>query len=122
MDVALVSVEVWPSETIVRLAGLPDDPHSHDRRFHESLDRWAQAGRADPQPREPAESILDVDVTLADDVGTVYMLRTSMRGGSGRLFRGDWFFATGIPADATQLVLRVDADGKELGSTAITFM
>lgn len=74
IDVALVSVEVWAMETVVRLAGLPKNPVAEDQRFHDSLDAWARRGRRGPLPDKPSTRVLDVDVSLTDDVGTSYTL------------------------------------------------
>jgi hypothetical protein len=119
VDVALVSVELWDEETIVRLAALPDHPRAKDRAFHASLDRWAAEGRRGRPPGEPGEPILDVKVSLADDVGTIYPLRSSSVGGTGRLFRGDWYFVAGVPAEAISLVVHVVGDADQTASVTL---
>ena len=62
-------------------------------------------------PSQPAEHVFDFDVTLGDDVGTNYSLKSSSRGGSGQMFRADWFFAPGPPHTAR--VLSVQVSGAE---------
>lgn len=119
VSVALVSVEFWDEETIVRLAALPENPRAADREFHASLDRWAAEGRQGSPPDEPGEAILDVRVSLTDDAGTKYPLRSSAVGGTGRLFRGDWYFIAGVPENAQSIVVDVEGDGVQVASTAI---
>jgi hypothetical protein len=119
VDVALVSVELWDGETIVRLAALPDDPQAADRDFHASLDSRASEGRQGPPPDGPGEPILDVEVSLRDDAGTTYALRSSSVGGSGRLFRGDWHFTAGVPERARSLVVQVVGDSDQVASVPL---
>jgi hypothetical protein len=119
VDVALVSVELWERETIVRLAALPDDSQAEDHAFHASLERWASEGRQGPPPNEPGEQILDVRVSLSDDAGTTYQLRSCSVGGTGRLFRGDWYFTTGVPEDAPSVVIRVEGDSQQTASVTV---
>jgi len=119
VDVALVSVELWERETIVRLAALPGDPQAADHEFHASLERWASEGRQGPPPMEPGEPILDVRVSLSDDAGTTYPLRSRSVGGTGRLFRGDWYFTAGVPEDAAAVAIHVEGDGEQTASVTV---
>jgi hypothetical protein len=119
VDVALVSVELWDHETIVRLAALPRDPQAEDHKFHASLERWAAEGRQGRPPDEPGESILDVRVSLSDDAGTTYPLRSRSVGGTGRLFRGDWYFTAGVPEEAASVVVRVEDDSDQTASVTV---
>ena len=119
VDVALVSVELWDGETIVRLAALPGDPQAADHEFHASLERWASEGRQGPPPDGPGEPILDVRVSLSDDAGTTYPLRSRSVGGTGRLFRGDWYFTAGVPEDAASVVIHVEGDSEQTASVTV---
>ena len=93
VDVALVSVELWPAQTIVRLDALVDDPVGEETAFGDALDAWAENGRRAPVPDGPGDRFYqDVTISLADDVGTDYVWKSSVVGGTGRLFRGDWHF------------------------------
>ena len=119
VDVALVSVELWERETIVRLAALAGDPQAADHEFHASLERWASEGRQGSPPDEPGEPILDVRVSLSDDAGTTYPLRSRSVGGTGRLFRGDCYFTAGVPEDAASVVIHVEGDDEQTASVTI---
>lgn len=119
VDIALVSVEIWPTETVVRLAGLLADPIAEDASHGAELDAWAAAGRNGPPPRSRGERVLErVEVSLTDDVGTPYQWKTRSAGGSSRPFRGDWWFPTGVPETAR--LLTVVAEDQETGETATT--
>jgi hypothetical protein len=67
-------------------------------------------GSADREalPLQPFERIFNVDASVADDVGTAYSPIHSAKGGSGRTFRAEWFFAPGPPAAAQSLIVRID--------------
>jgi hypothetical protein len=119
VDVALVSIELWDRETIVRLAALPGDPQAADREYHASLERWALEGRQGPPPHDPGERILEVKVSLRDDAGTIYPLRNTTRGGTGRLFRGDWYFTAGAPEGARSLVVHVVGDSDQVAEVTL---
>jgi hypothetical protein len=113
----LVSVEVWPDEVVVRVRGLPSELTAElEREFGEALERWDRQGRdKDALRQQPLERIFDVDVSVADDVGTVYSPATSMRGGSGRMFRAEWFFSPGPPEVAESLLVFIDGTETRLG-------
>ena len=114
IDLALVSVELWPQETIVRLAALVEDPVAKQDAFSAALDAWAAGGREGPLPSEPGESVYkDVSISLTDDLGTEYRWKTSSVGGTGRLFRGDWHFPVAVPTTANRLIVEAsDAHGQ----------
>jgi hypothetical protein len=102
VEVVLVSVEAWPDEVVVRARGLPNERTAGlEREFGETLERYHEEGReTGPVPRQPAECIFDVEVSVADDAGTVYSPTASARGGSGTMFRAEWVFVPGPPEDA----------------------
>jgi len=109
VEVVLVSVEVWPDEVVVRARGLPSERTADlEREFSEALEGWReQGGDGDTVPRQPAERIFDLDVSVADDAGTAYSLSTSARGGSGTMFRAEWAFVPGPSEAARSLVVRI---------------
>jgi hypothetical protein len=106
----LVSIEVWQDEVVVRARGLPSEltvALEHD--FGEALERWHREGSdREALPLQPFDRIFNVDVSVADDVATAYSPIHSARGGSGRMFRAEWFFAPGPPAAAQSLIVRID--------------
>jgi hypothetical protein len=106
----LVSIEMWPDEVVVRARGLPSElTVALEHEFGEALERSHREG-ADKEalPLKPFEQIFNVNVSVADDVGTAYSPTHSARGGSGRMFRAEWFFAPGPPDAAQSLIVRID--------------
>jgi hypothetical protein len=73
--------------------------------------------RAAPDGR--GEPILDVRVSLSDDAGTTYPLRSRSVGGTGRLFRGNWYFTAGVPEDAASVVIHVEGDNEQAASVTV---
>ena len=110
IEVVLVSVEVWRDEVVVRARGLPaEGAVALEREFSDALERWNRQGNdRDAMPRQPAERIFDLDVSVADGLGTAYSPTSSTRGGSGTMFRAEWSFAPGPPEAARWLVVRID--------------
>jgi hypothetical protein len=110
VEVVLVSIEVWPDDVMVRARGLPSERTAAlEDEFSDALERSnRQGGDRDAAPRQPAELIYDVAVSVADDAGTAYSLTTSAQGGSGTIFRAEWSFAPGPPQAAQSLVVRID--------------
>jgi hypothetical protein len=84
IDVLLVSVEVWPEHVVVRFA--------------------ASGGRADELG---SDLLAPLELTLEDDVGTVYRARSSNIGGTGSEWHGDWFFAAAVPDSVGRVTVRV---------------
>jgi hypothetical protein len=111
IDVVLVSVEAWPDEVVIRLRGGPSElTQMLDAEFHATLAETArlrQTGGGSPPPVQPAERVFDFQVSLSDDFGTNYSPTTSSLGGSGRMFRAEWFFTPGPPEAATSLTVSV---------------
>jgi hypothetical protein len=123
VDIALVSVELWPQQTVVRLAALVDDPVGEEEAFENRLDAWAAGGRRDRLPEGPGERLYrDVELSLADDLGSNYRWKSSSIGGSGRLFRGEWHFARGVPEEATRLLVEASDPHGESGSFELSLV
>ena len=120
VEVAVIAIESWPGGVIVRLAGLPNEhTEALDRTYHAELEAWAQSGRKDSPPNQPAEDVFDASLTLSDDVGTRYALRTASLGGSGRMFRAEWSFEPGPPDSAARLKIGVIREGENQASIAV---
>jgi hypothetical protein len=118
VEVVLVSVEAWPDEVVVRMRGLPTELTARlDTEFHAALEAWHREGQIADAPRQPAERIFDVEISISDDLGTTYAPSSSSRGGSARMFRADWVFRPGPPEGADSL--SVHAGGAEGLSTRI---
>jgi hypothetical protein len=117
VELVLVSIEVWSDEVVVRVRGLPSElTAALEREFGEALERWDRQGRdKDALPAQPFERIFDVDVSVGDDVGTVYRPTAAARGGSDRMFRAEWFFAPGPPELAQSLLVIIDGTETRLG-------
>jgi hypothetical protein len=108
VELVLVSVEAWPEEVVVRLRGRPSLlTRRMEDDFGEALERWQREGRQGRPPDQPAERIFDFDVRVNDELGTVYTLRSSARGGSGTMFQADWTFVPGPPDSARRLTVTV---------------
>ena len=58
-------------------------------------------------------------ISLADDVGTDYVWKSSVVGGTGRLFRGDWHFPVGVPEAATRLTVEASSSSGERGTVEV---
>jgi len=110
VEVVLVSIEVWRDEVVVRARGLPSEGTvALEREFSDALERSNRQGAdRDAVPRQPAERIFDLDVSVADGVGTAYSPTSSARGGSGATFRAEWSFVPGPPETARWLMVRID--------------
>lgn len=120
-DIALVSVELWPRETVVRVAALVEDSVEEEEAFGERLDSWAAGGSLGPIPESPGEPLYrDLSLSLSDDLGTEYRAKSSAVGGTGRLFRGDWHFPRGVPQEATWLLVEANTEVGEGGSYELT--
>jgi len=121
VDLVLVSVELWPDEVVVRVRGLPNEQTpALNAEYKQALDEWHAGGGSGSPPEQPAERIFDFDVSVADDIGTAYSSASSARGGSGTMFRADWWFNPGPPQTASSLVVhvggadtRVDLDSRD---------
>jgi hypothetical protein len=114
IEVALVSVELWPQHLVVRLAAIPNEiTADRQRRYEMELERWGEAASGDP-PEQPGTRLLAaLRLAVEDDVGTAYAPRSSNTGGTGSEWHGDWFFAAEVPESVGRLTIRVAVtDGK----------
>jgi hypothetical protein len=80
-DIALISVELWPSETIVRLAALVDDPAAEESALGGAVDQWVDDGREGAFPLDPGDRSYDPS-TMS---GSQRMFRLRMRPGRSML-------------------------------------
>jgi hypothetical protein len=115
IEIALISVELWPSRLVVRLAALPNEISDERRREHEvEFERWGKirvergkAAAGDP-PEGPGTTLLrPLEIEVEDDAGTIYMPRSGNTGGSGSEWHGDWFFTADMPRSVGRLTVRV---------------
>ena len=96
IDVLLVSVELWPEHLVVRLAA------------------------SGPHAQEVGHDLLaPLEVTVEDDVGTAFTVRSSSVGGTGSEWHGDWFFAAAVPDRVGRLTVRVDAPTAETATVDV---
>jgi hypothetical protein len=107
VELVLVSVEAWPDEIVVRMRGLPSGRTAElESAFDEALEEWGRDPKSKP-PAQPAERVLDLDVGVADALGTAYAPFGSARGGTGTMFRADWTFRPGPPPEVDRLLVRI---------------
>jgi hypothetical protein len=127
IDIALVSVELWPQHLVVRLAALPNEITDDQQRRHEDeFERWGKTrvsvGKtaAGNPPEEPGTRLLaPLRIAVEDDAGTTYTSRSSNTGGSGSEWRGDWFFAADVPESIGRLTVRVSPPDGEAATVAL---
>jgi hypothetical protein len=115
VEVVLVTIEAWPDEVAVRMRGLPSSQTAElEATYFDALEAWHGEGAMGSAPVQPAEALLRFDVSISDDAGTIYAPRSAAHGGSGTMFRADYFFSPGPPAAAAVLTVRVGgANGVE---------
>jgi hypothetical protein len=117
LTVLLVSVELWTSCVVLRLAGLRSAfTDELEAEYRAAMGHWvtladeAQAsGERVPAPHAPGERLARLDLRLADDAGTRYEAAHRQAGGSGSEWRAEWHFGPGVPARATRLAVAVGA-------------
>jgi hypothetical protein len=86
IEIALISVELWPNHLVVRLAALPGEVFDERLRQH-----------GDAPGGHGTRVLLDLEIAVDDDAGTIYTPRSRNTGGSGSEWHGDWFFAADVP-------------------------
>jgi hypothetical protein len=111
IEVALVSIELWPNHLVVRLAALPNHVTDSRQRQHEAeLEQWGDRLHAvgSRPPGEPGARLLSpLSVVVEDDTGTTYTPRSSSAGGTGSEWHGDWYFVADVPPTIERLTVRV---------------
>ncbi|MDQ3029019.1 MAG: hypothetical protein M3R09_03095 [Actinomycetota bacterium] len=116
VTLVLASVELWTRSVRLRIAGLNNATSDRlDEEHRQALEGWATKVRDahdrgtvhDDPPREAGARLLDVGLTLADDVGTDYQWTGASSGGTGSEWRLEQAFEPGMPAAAGELPLRV---------------
>jgi hypothetical protein len=110
IEIALISVELWPTRLVVRLAALPSETAAERLRQYEAeFERLGEAAARDP-PEDPGTELLaGLQIAVDDNAGTTYTPRGSNTGGSGSEWHGDWFFVAEVPDAAERLAVRVSA-------------
>ncbi|MDP8909117.1 MAG: hypothetical protein M3N47_08365 [Chloroflexota bacterium] len=114
VTLVLASVELWTRSVRLRIAGLNNATSDRlDDEHRTALNDWATKVREahargsvpDDPPQEPGARLLDMGLTLTDDVGTEYRWTGGAAGGSATEWRLEAAFEPGIPADAGKLIL-----------------
>ena len=126
IDIALISVELWPSRVVVRLAALPSETTDREQRRHEAeFEQWGkrlvEAGKdaAGDPPEQPGTRLLgSLQIAVEDDAGRTYTFRSGNTGGSGSEWHGDWFFTVDAPPAAGRLTARVTAPEGDAATVA----
>ena len=124
IEIALISVELWPKHLVVRLAALPSETTDGQQRQHEAdFEQWGErlvaAGKevAGDPPEQPGTRLLaPLQLAVEDDAGTTYTPRSSNTGGTGSEWHGDWFFTP----DAPPFSRTPDGSGQLAGGEAAT--
>lgn len=121
VTLVLASVELWTRSVRLRIAGLNNVTSDRlDDEHRRALHRWAEKARdahaegrlPDVPPTDAGARMLDMRLTLTDDLGTRYRSSGSMAGGSGHEWRFEGAFEPGMPATARELAVAVsEADG-----------
>jgi predicted phosphoadenosine phosphosulfate sulfurtransferase len=108
VELVLVSVEAWSEQVMVRLRGLPSETAERlEAEFEAALEAWGEKGAEGAPPQQPADWIFP-DLSIGDNVGTRYALRSSARGGSNTMFRADYVFTPGPPETTETVEVYVD--------------
>ncbi len=103
-QVALVTVEDWPSRVRLRLAIIQDEStDALDEQFR-GLRRTAHDQRFEDLPDMPAQAIFnEIEWVLKDKAATQYQMESGSVAGSGSEWEADWLFRPGIPAEITEI-------------------
>jgi hypothetical protein len=118
VDVILTSIELWTLGTYVSFAGVKGPETGRlDVADEANLAIWMRRRRSDPTgvrqaaPSLPGHRLADLQITLADNMGTPYRRVSATAGGSGNEWRAQVAFAPGVPERAQVLILgAVDVD------------
>ena len=122
IEIALISVELWPQRVVVRLAALPNEITEEQQRLYESeFEGWGRGASGDP-PEQPGTRLLEpLEVAVEDDAGTAYAPVSGNTGGTGSEWHGDWFFGAEVPESVERLTVRVSAPGGETANVELAF-
>jgi hypothetical protein len=119
-QITLVAVQLQPSEVVVFLRAVVDDPQTEEDAYQRALDNWAAAGRHRHPPADPGERrFRHIRIALSDDIGGSYTVRQTLTGGSGRFFNAEWHFKGDVPDDARLLVVTAADEAGHRGSADI---
>ena len=118
IDIALISVELWPDHVVVRLAALPNEITVERQRRYEV--EFGALGLARDPPDQPGMQLLaPLEIAVEDDQGTRYDRRSSNTGGTGSEWHGDWFFAGEVPTSIARITVRVSSPDGETAAVAL---
>jgi hypothetical protein len=120
-EVAVVAVEVEPSEVVVHFCVLVGDHRAEEEAHGRALEEWAAAGAEGHPPLDPAERrFRGVSISVSDDRGGTYRWRTSVIGGSGHFFNAEYCFAGELADDAARLVVEATTESGDRASVRIS--
>ncbi|HEX7300411.1 MAG TPA: hypothetical protein VF257_15540 [Solirubrobacteraceae bacterium] len=120
LTIVLVSVELWTSGLLVRLAALRNALSDElDANYGASMMLWAETRQERgpepevphvPVPLQPGDRLLRLPLTLFDDVGTRFSSRSRSAGGTGAEWHSEWRFEPGVPQTASRLTIALEGD------------
>ena len=109
-QIALVTVELWSTGIVIRLAAVVDDPELAYAFDHRAFTDWVAGGHEGRPPDTISERLLDLEIGLTDDKQHTYRLTSRSLGGAGKELRGEWHFEPAVQADAARLDVAVNDD------------
>jgi len=119
-EIALLAVQLLPSEVVLYLRALVEDAQGEEEAYGRALEDWGAGGRQDPLPDDPGERrFRQVSFSVSDDARGSYTLRKATVGGSGRFFNAEWYFAGDVPEEASYLVVTATDEAGEHGSVRL---
>lgn len=118
--ILVTSVELWSESVHIFFAGVPTErTRQLEEAFEQDLNessRRRREGETTRPPASPGTRMLEVSMTLADDIGTEYRDHGGSAGGSGTEWRMHRSYQPGVPPAASRLELVVTgADGQVAG-------
>lgn len=123
VPLVLASVELWTRSVRLRIAGLNNAASDRlDDEHRAALEGWstnvrdahARGSVADDPPQEPGARLLDMKLTLTDDLGTEYRWTGGSAGGSNTEWRLEAAFEPGAPAAARKLIVTANGTHNSL--------
>jgi hypothetical protein len=126
IEIALISVELWPDRLVVRLAGLPGKmTYGQGLQYEAELEQWgarlaSAREAAGDLPEQPGTRLLStLQIMVEDEAGTTYVLRSFNTGGTGSEWHGDWFFSGNVPDTVNRLTVQVSAPEGEAATVVL---
>ena len=111
-ELLVIAVELWDKTIYVHVAKLDDEEMK--RAWDAYADAAEAAARARTEQPDPPHSMIGRDLRLADDIGTTYQSYGGHSGFPAPVWRAEWQFQPGVPAEATRLTISNGDDSLEL--------